>query len=172
MSKVIIKRHLRFILTYVISTIRLGTDWVNFCQTANLKTKKTETFTESTKTDTKKNGDFCAEVNNNSTSVNSSLPFAFNSTVNEVRVTQPHDHNPCHPNDSSGSDRTSDPLVPDSTESEDPQPSEDRMISRLTGNKNRHSLPAQSGTKSESLHRLRLHLHPSESLYLQRRRSI
>jgi hypothetical protein len=103
---------------------RLGPEWVQFCQAVSPSEKSSET----TKLETKKSDEVCLEVNNNSTQMNSSLPFAFSTTVNELRV---NDHNVCHKNDKNN--RNNDGLQPDSTDFEEPQSSEDRIASKLTG---------------------------------------
>ena len=102
---------------------RLGPEWVEICQGIKSSDKTSGT----NKLENKKCDEFCLEVNNNSTSVNSSLPFAFNSTVNELRHSDQHS---CHLNDKTNANT---PLFPDSTESEDPKPSEDRIGTQLTG---------------------------------------
>jgi len=106
------------------SNNRLGPDWAKFCEAISPLEKTSET----TKLDTKKSDEICLEVNNNSTQMNSSLPFAFSTTVNELRVT---DHNTCHQNDKNN--RNSDVLQPDSTDFEEPESSDDKIASILTG---------------------------------------
>jgi hypothetical protein len=98
---------------------RLGAEWVDYCQGFGSSDKTIE----STKSD-----DFSLEVNNNLSQISSSLPFAFNTTVNELRVS---DHSSCHQNDNK---HKSEDLNPDSTQSETPKPSDDRIVSQLTGN--------------------------------------
>jgi len=99
---------------------RLGAEWVDYCQGFGSSDKTIE----STKSD-----DFSLEVNNNLSQISSSLPFAFNTTVNELRVS---DHSSCHQNDNK---HKSEDLNPDSTQSETPKPSDDRIVSQLTDDK-------------------------------------
>lgn len=106
---------------------RLGSDWVKFCEADNTLDKTCET----NKLETKKSEEICIEVNNNnSTQMNSSLPFAFSTTVNELRVS---DHNTCHQNDKNN--RISDESKPDSTDFEEPQSSDEKIASKLTDDK-------------------------------------
>jgi hypothetical protein len=83
---------------------------------------------ELTKNESKIDENICLEVNNNSTQMNSSLPFAFNSTVNELRVS---DHNTSHANDKPN--HNTDALKPDSTESENIKPSDEGIACQLSG---------------------------------------
>ncbi|CAG2117555.1 unnamed protein product [Medioppia subpectinata] len=108
----------------------LGAEWVDYCQGFGSADKSIES---------KKSDDFSIEVNNNtSQQISSSLPFAFNTTVNELRVT---DHNTCHQNDNKY--KPSDDLNPDSTQSETPKPSDDRFVSHLTDDKYIHFPPSR-----------------------------
>ncbi|XP_054166819.1 NAD-dependent protein deacetylase sirtuin-1-like isoform X2 [Oppia nitens] len=90
---------------------RLGLDWDEFCLGFN---SNKETLNE-----TKISENFSLEVNNNSTQINSLLPFAFNTTVNELSVKTDNKHN-------------IDDLNPDSTQTDTPKSSDDQLISQLT----------------------------------------